>query len=208
MVHPIMDKYYDRNPQHRRSAAFVRTKGLSANEKGTSRSGTPFGLPAGTPPVSSLAHFPDHAEPHKQRFRGPTIPSIPSSLSGCRTPDGFSSSASTLPRSRTPLSHAETLAPEPSSSSSSSSSLQAPPMDIRALTAPPVIRAASQQPPAQGNIKKKRASLSAVEAVHHGGGGVGLAQYFDTSPTTPEPVRTEYGNPDKIARMFPELALQ
>jgi glutamine amidotransferase len=81
-------------------------------------------------------------------------------------------------------------------------------MDIRALTAPPVIRAASQQPPAQGNIKKKRASLSAVEAVHHGGGGVGLAQYFDTSPTTPEPVRTEYGNPDKIARMFPELALQ
>jgi glutamine amidotransferase len=44
-----------------------------------------------------------------------------------------------------------------------------------------------------------------VEATHGGGG---LAQYFDTSPITPEPVRTEYGNPDKIARMFPELALQ
>ena len=198
MVHPIMDKYYDRNPQHRRSAAFVRTKGLSANEKG--RSGTPFGLPAGTPPVSSLAHFPDHPEPHKQRFRGPTIPSIPSSLSGSRTPDGFSST-STLPRSRTPLSHAETIAAEPSSS------LQAPPMDVRALTAPPLIRSASQQPPAQGNIKKKRASLSAVEAVH-GGGSAGLVQYFDTSPITPEPARTEYGTPDKIARMFPELALQ
>jgi glutamine amidotransferase len=78
-------------------------------------------------------------------------------------------------------------------------------MDARALTAPSIIRSVSQQPPAQGNIKKKRASLSVVEATHGGGG---LAQYFDTSPITPEPVRTEYGNPDKIARMFPELALQ
>ncbi|KAH6845430.1 nucleophile aminohydrolase [Chaetomium sp. MPI-CAGE-AT-0009] len=190
MVHPIMDQYYDRNPQHRRSTAFVRTKGLSANEKGTSRAGTPFSLPAGTPSVSAALHLPDHAEPHKQRFRGPTIPSIPSSLS----------STSTVPRSRTPLSHAETVAPEPAS-------LPAPPTDVRALTAPPLLRAASQQPPAQGNIKKKRASLSAVEAVH-GGGSAGLVQYFDTSPITPEPVRTEFGTPDKIARMFPELALQ
>jgi glutamine amidotransferase len=78
-------------------------------------------------------------------------------------------------------------------------------MDARALTAPPLIRSASQQPPAQGNIKKKRASLGAVDGAHYGGG---LGQYFDTSPVTPEPVRTEYGNPDKIARMFPELALQ
>lgn len=78
-------------------------------------------------------------------------------------------------------------------------------MDVRALTAPPIIRTATQQP-SQGNIKKKRASLSAVDATH---GGVGLVQqYFDTSPITPEPVRTEFGNPNKIAQMFPELALQ
>lgn len=201
MVHPIMDQYYDRNPHHRRSTAFVRNKGLAANEKTTSRAGTPFNLPASIPSVASLPHLPDHQEPNKQRFRGPTIPSIPSSISRSRTPDGFSSSTSTLPRTRTPLSHAETLAPEPPSST-----LQAPPMDVRALTAPPLIRAATQQP-SQGNIKKKRASLSAVDATH--GGGVGLVQqYFDTSPVTPEPVRTEFGNPNKIAQMFPELALQ
>ncbi|KAL2169859.1 hypothetical protein VTG60DRAFT_5537 [Thermothelomyces hinnuleus] len=200
MVHPIMDQYYNRNPQHRRSAAFVRTKGLSANEKATSRSGTPFGPPASIPPVTSLPHFPGNPESHKQRLRGPTIPA---SLLSTRTPDG-SSSTSSLPRSRTPLSHAETITPEPSS-------LQSPTADVRELTAPPIIRAASQQPPAQGNIKKKRATLGTVEAMHGGGGGGGgmaLAQYLDTSPVTPEPVRTEFGNPEKIARMFPELALQ
>ena len=195
MVHPIMDQYYDRNPQHRRSTAFVRTKGLSANEKGTSRAGTPFGLPAGIPAVSAAPQLPDHPEPLKQRLRGPTIPSIPVP----RVLDTFSST-STLPRSRTPLSHSETVSPEPSS-------LQTPSTDVRALTAPPLLRATSQQPPAQGNIKKKRASLSAVEAVH-AGGSAGLVQYFDTSPITPEPARAEYGTPDKIARMFPELALQ
>lgn len=192
MVHPIMDQYYDRNPHHRRSTAFVRTKGLSANEKGTSRSGTPLGLPSSVPSVSSLPNFPDHPEPHKQRLRGPTIPSIPSSSPLSRTPDG-SLSVSTLPRSRTPLSHAETVTPD------------APATDIREVTAPPTIRSTPQQPPAQGNIKKKRALPSTVEAAHGGGG---LAQYFDASPVTPEPVRTEFGNPNKIAQMFPELALR
>jgi glutamine amidotransferase len=186
-----MDQYYDRNPQHRRSTAFVRTKGLSANEKGTSRAGTPFNLPVGVPAVSAAPQLPDNPEPLKQRLRGPTIPSI----TAPRVLDTFSST-STLPRSRTPLSHAETVAPDSSSST-----------DVRELTAPPLLRATSQQPPSQGNIKKKRASLSAVEAVH-GGGSAGLVQYFDTSPITPEPVRSEYGTPDKIARMFPELALQ
>ncbi|KAK4103888.1 N-terminal nucleophile aminohydrolase [Parathielavia hyrcaniae] len=205
MVHPIMDQYYDRNPHHRRSAAFVRTKGLSANEKGTSRTGTPFNLPAGIPTISSLPQLLDHPESHKPRFRGPTIPMIPSSLSRSRTPDP-SSSGLALPRSRTPLSRAETLVPDPSSA------LQASPMDVRALTEPPVLRVVSQPPPAQGNIKKKRASVSAVEATagaHSGGGGGMLAQYVaDMSPIAPEPVRNEFGSSNKIARMFPELALQ
>jgi glutamine amidotransferase len=68
-----------------------------------------------------------------------------------------------------------------------------------------VIRSASSQQavPAQGNIKKKRAgaTLTALEAVN-------TLPYVDTSPVTPEPERTEFGNPNKIARMFPELALQ
>ncbi len=190
MVHPIMDQYYDRNPHHRRSAAFVRNKGLAANEKGVTRSDTPFPLQASVPSA------PDQLELHKQRFRGPTIPSIPISKFRSRTPDPYPSASMALPHSRTPLSQAETL-PEPAT-------LQAPPMDVRALTAP-LIRPTMQQQPSQGNIKKKRASLSAVDPPSAAGG---LSAYFDTSPITPEPVRTEFGNPSKIARLFPELALQ
>lgn len=37
MVHPIVDKYYSRNPNHFRSSAFVQTKGLIANEKASVR---------------------------------------------------------------------------------------------------------------------------------------------------------------------------
>ena len=209
MVHPIMDQYYDRSPHHRRSTAFVRTKGLSANEKGASRAGTPLGLAASIPSIASLPQFPDHHPEllhQKQCFRGPTIPTLPpSSLSRSRTPDGFSSSASTLiTRSRTPLSHAETSAAAAATAASSSSSLEPPapalPPDVRAITAPPAIARSPQQPPVQGNIKKKRASLSAID-----GGGA----YFDVGPIAPEPVvRTEYGNPNKIAQLFPELALQ
>ncbi|KAJ6783447.1 hypothetical protein PWT90_08864 [Aphanocladium album] len=33
MVHPILDKYYERDPHHVRSSAFVHTKGLVSNEK-------------------------------------------------------------------------------------------------------------------------------------------------------------------------------
>ena len=32
MVHPIVDKYWDRDPHHRRSVAYVQAKGLTANE--------------------------------------------------------------------------------------------------------------------------------------------------------------------------------
>ena len=38
MVHPIIDKFYSRNPNHFRSSAFVQTKGLIANEKAAVRS--------------------------------------------------------------------------------------------------------------------------------------------------------------------------
>ncbi|KAL1842687.1 hypothetical protein VTJ49DRAFT_4466 [Mycothermus thermophilus] len=189
MVHPIMDRFYDRNPRHRRSTAFVRTKGLSANEKGTSRSATPCSLPASIPSAPScLPHHLDgqHPEPPRPRIRGPTIPTLP---------------GSSAPRSRTPLSHAETLAPDPPVT------LQAPVSDVRELTPPPVVRLLNQQQPSQGNIKKKRASLSALDAAAaaaaHGGAG---QHYFDTSPITPEPPRASFGDPNKIAQMFPELA--
>lgn len=41
MVHPILDKYYDRDPHHVRSSAFVHTKGLVSNEKAPSGSLSP-----------------------------------------------------------------------------------------------------------------------------------------------------------------------
>lgn len=41
MVHPILDKYYERDPYHVRSSAFVQEKGLVSNEKTPSGSISP-----------------------------------------------------------------------------------------------------------------------------------------------------------------------
>lgn len=91
MVHPIMDKYYDRNPRHRRSAAYVQAKGLTANEKtGAQRGANPAPTPSATL----------ETEVHK-RLLSPPI-SIGSSTRS-RT-----SETSGLPRIRTPLSFPET----------------------------------------------------------------------------------------------------
>lgn len=47
MVHPILDKYYERDPYHVRSSAFVQAKGLVSNEKAPSESISPAsGAPA------------------------------------------------------------------------------------------------------------------------------------------------------------------
>jgi glutamine amidotransferase len=40
MVHPILDKYYERDPYHVRSSAFVQAKGLVSNEKAPTTSET------------------------------------------------------------------------------------------------------------------------------------------------------------------------
>lgn len=41
MVHPIMDKYYEHDPHHVRSSAFVQAKGLVSNEKAPSGGQSP-----------------------------------------------------------------------------------------------------------------------------------------------------------------------
>ncbi|KAK0639038.1 nucleophile aminohydrolase [Cercophora newfieldiana] len=80
MVHPILDQYYDRNPHHRRSAAFARAKGLETNEKASARLGTPtITTPSATTETETQRRF---------------LPIIP-----------FGNT--TLPRVRTPLSHIE-----------------------------------------------------------------------------------------------------
>jgi glutamine amidotransferase len=43
MVHPIIDKYYERDPHHVRSSAFVQAKGLTSNEKNRSDAASPAG---------------------------------------------------------------------------------------------------------------------------------------------------------------------
>ncbi|KAK0668844.1 nucleophile aminohydrolase [Cercophora samala] len=198
MVHPIKDQYYDRNPQHRRSAAFVRARGLSANEKTTLRAGISGPIPTIAGPSSSCgpscAPQPQRNEQNhpQKRLLGPTIPTFPYARQ--------ESSNSTVPRTRTPLSHSE--------SSSTLVGGAPPPAPTTAAPEVPVPTVnVRQTQPSQGNIKKKRASLSAVDAGGHAGM---LGPYLsDTSPVTPEPAaRTEFGNPDKIARMFPELALR
>ncbi|OAA36261.1 glucosamine 6-phosphate synthetase [Metarhizium rileyi] len=50
MVHPILDKYYERDPYHVRSSAFVQTKGLISNEKPPS--GTSINPSGGAAPSS------------------------------------------------------------------------------------------------------------------------------------------------------------
>ncbi|KAI8221777.1 putative glutamine amidotransferase DUG3 [Colletotrichum sp. SAR 10_99] len=78
MVHPIIDKYYDRSPYHVRSSAFVQTKGLIANEKISSLL-SPAATPLPTPEASkktlgpiipfgvSRSHTPDQSFAVKSR---------------------------------------------------------------------------------------------------------------------------------------------
>lgn len=46
MVHPILDKYYERDPYHVRSSAFVQAKGLVSNEKAPGAAISPAQEPA------------------------------------------------------------------------------------------------------------------------------------------------------------------
>jgi glutamine amidotransferase len=185
MVHPIQDRYYDRNPHHKRSAAYVQTKGLAANEKNSAAKGGAPSTPAAGMDQEIL-----------KRVHGPTIPfgtnARPREIEA-------SSSTSHIPRTRTPLSQSETQT-------------QTAQSDIRTVTAPPPVARTNsgQQTPAQGNIKKKRASLSAVDANNHG--PINPSAFVDmeqsSSPLqSPDPPDTGYGNPNKIAQFFPELNL-
>jgi glutamine amidotransferase len=75
MVHPILDQYYDRDPHHRRSAAFARAKGLETNEKASARLGTPL---AATPSIA--------VEVETQKKILPTIPFGTATVSRVRAP--------------------------------------------------------------------------------------------------------------------------
>lgn len=194
MVHPIIDAYSNRGPAHSRSAAFVQTKGLVANEKISllPRTASPF-------PASVT---PDNIEPQTKKLHGPTIP-----INAFRPRNSEGSStwpnvpyASTSAAGGAAAAVAGSSIPTSQTDGGASSSSTAP---------PPLTRQQSGNSPAQGNIKKKRMSLNELEQVH--GFGAGGGGYGETDPITPitpaEPPRNNYGDPNKIARFFPELTL-
>jgi glutamine amidotransferase len=114
VVQPIKDAYSSRSPYHKRSAAFVHTKGLAANEKTTIN--TRVATPSAAPP------FETPLEPSTASQKKSFGPTIPLSLLRSRTPDS---------RNRTPLAAAE------------SSTAPTTHSDFRTLTAPPLIRQGS-----------------------------------------------------------------
>ncbi|KAG5966325.1 hypothetical protein E4U58_002553 [Claviceps cyperi] len=66
MIQPIVDKYYERDPYHVRSSAFVQAKGLVSNEKVPSRTASGFGSGTAAPRfaaqiLSSRSASPDRA---------------------------------------------------------------------------------------------------------------------------------------------------
>lgn len=184
-VQPIIDQFHHKDPWHRRSAGFVQSKGLAANEK----TPTPLGMPnpAVVAPEGNL-----QAEMfHKRANLGPTIPF---SLMRSITPQLSRTTTSEAPNSVVAAS------PRPSLSTVDTSKST----DYRTVTGPPVSRQASNSnPPALGNIKKKRMSLSNLDQLQ------GPSPSTETEPPTPmSPIdRTSYGDPNKIAQYFPELTL-
>lgn len=184
-VQPIIDQFHHKDPWHRRSAGFVQSKGLAANEK------TPTPLTMSNPAMAVPEGNLQAEMFHKRANLGPTIPfslmrSITPQISRTTTSEAVSSVAAASPR------------PSLSNVDTSKST------DFRTVTGPPVGRQAStSNPPALGNIKKKRMSLSNLDQLQ------GPSPSSETEPPTPmSPVdRTSYGDPNKIAQYFPELTL-
>ncbi|CAK7563745.1 MAG: glutamine amidotransferase subunit [Sporothrix epigloea] len=182
MVHPIIDAYSNRGPAHSRSAAFVQTKGLVANEKTSLplRSASPF------PTVATQIHI-----ELPKKYHVPTIP-----ISAFRSRNADYGNNGSISNGNVNVNSGGTRSDG----------------QLGASAPPPLSRQQSANSPAQGNIKKKRMSLNELEQVHGlGGGGGGGGGYDDTEPMTPmtpaELPRNNFGDPNKIARFFPELTL-
>lgn len=140
MVHPIIDRYYNHNPYHRRSSSLVQAKGLMTNEKASADLGTGV---SGTFSADLK--------------RGPLTPSLRDSLATTLTPSmhdrSLGSPATTPGEQRLP-----TRQDKPTSPTSS--------VDGRHLATLPVNRDTSK-PQEQGNTKKKRRSLSNYQSNPH-----------------------------------------
>lgn len=200
-VEDIKDQFYTRDPWHRRSAGFVHSKGLAANEKTT----TPPALPS--PAVIVTDNSKQHTE--KRTHLGPSIPvnlirSVTPQTSRATTPEEPTHAYTPPSRMRATI-----------SSGSISQQANTNSSDVRSVTTssdatrPPP----PQGLPSQGNIKKKRRSLSDLPQSHAqliATTAVAAAPAELDTPTGISPVErsaTSYGDPAKIARFFPELTL-
>ncbi|KAL2753912.1 hypothetical protein ACRALDRAFT_1062883 [Sodiomyces alcalophilus JCM 7366] len=138
MVHPILDRFYDRSPYHVRSSAFVQTKGLTANEK------TSNVLTASMTPISTSS------EASQKKTLGPTIPC---GVSHIRM--SADTAATAVPRP-----------PRVSPSNELGDLSNPPPAEIRSgslLSGPQNV---ALRPQVQGNIKIKRKSLPSAAERH------------------------------------------
>ncbi|KAK7403623.1 glutamine amidotransferase subunit [Neonectria punicea] len=177
MVHPIIDKYYERDPHHIRSSAFVQAKGLTSNEKRID-------------PASPAAV--DRQQPDMDGYR--------KLMSGT----AFSSSRSLSPdlarRSRTPASMREVTTPPSQSSQAQTSQVQSQSQSQSQILLP--TSSNSKVVPAQGNIKVKRRSAQLLDSTPDMDGGSDsdeptradvrnprkLSQYFPELNLAPNPV--------------------
>lgn len=178
-VEDIKDQFYNRDPWLRRSAGYVHSKGLAANEK----TATPPGLPS---PSVIVTDDSQHAE---KRHLGPTIP-----LSLMRSVSPQISQAGTPEPSYNPYAPSRLRATISGGTTQLSS-------DVRSVAASSDgTPAHPQNPPSQGNIKKKRMSLSDLPQSQ------AASETEVPSPLSPVQ-RLAFGDPAKIARFFPELTL-
>lgn len=191
-VQDIQDQFYTSDPWQRRSAGFVRSKGLVANEKTSS----PPALPSPSLVVPSLA-VPDSSQPEKAQSKTHLGPNTTYNL--------LRSGHSQPSQAETPASSTENFAPQIMSSRSrttASSGGAASSTDVRSITISPDALP-PQRIPSQGNIKKKRMSLSDLPQTQ------GQPNTETQIPSSLSPIErnTAFGDPAKIAQYFPELTL-
>ncbi|KAM0486506.1 hypothetical protein ACHAP7_002308 [Fusarium lateritium] len=161
MVHPIIDKYYERDPHHIRSSAFVQAKGLTSNEKNRSDTGSPA--------VNDRQQH--ELDGYRKMMTGTT---------------GFGPSRSLSPdvcrQIRTPAPVCETI-PVPQPQAQTQTQPQPQPTQVS-----PPSEQSNRPAPAQGNIKVKRRSVQLLDN-NQGQGSNDFDQISDTDEPTCADVR-------------------
>lgn len=187
-IEDIRDQFYTSDPWQRRSAGFVHSKGLVANEKTSS----PPALPSPSLVVTD-SNRPGKIQ-NSQTHLGPNT-----------TYNLLRSGHPQPPQSGTLASPTDNGAPEivpRQFRATVSIGSTAGNTDVRSITISPDAMS-PQRTPSQGNIKKKRMSLSDLPQAQ----GQANTENSNSTPLSPVERNTAFGDPAKIAQFFPELTL-